>query len=114
MTRDIPPAKVAVVEEEVRLTLVELCQACLVPEQEVRAWVVEGVLEPSGERPEDWRFAGPSLWRARTALRLSRDLEVNLAGIALALNLLDEINALRSRLAGARSPHDPFSTIRVE
>lgn len=97
-----------VVEEEIRFTLVELCRSSHVPEEEVRAWVIEGLLQPTGDRPEDWRFAGSSLRRARTALRLSRDLEVNLAGIALALDLLDEIAALRSRLEGIQvSPHVP-------
>jgi chaperone modulatory protein CbpM len=103
-----------VVEEEVHLTLVELCETCRVSEQEIRAWVIEGVLEPEGGAPGQWRFAGASLRRALTALRLSRDLEVNLAGIALALDLLDEITALRSRLEGARSAHDPSSTIVVD
>jgi chaperone modulatory protein CbpM len=103
-----------VVEEEIRLTLVELCQACQAPEPEIRALVVEGVLEPTGGTPEEWRFAGASLRRARTALRLSRDLEVNLAGIALALDLLDEITALKSRLEGARPSPDPSSTVLVD
>ena len=115
MTRsDSDPPRVLVVEEELRLTLVELCQASQVPEPEIRAWVIEGVLEPTGTSPEEWRFAGSSLRRALMALRLSRDLEVNLAGIALALDLLDEITALKSRLEGARSFHDPSSTILVE
>jgi hypothetical protein len=39
---------------------------------------------------------------------------VNLAGIALALDLLDEITALKSRLEAARSSHDPSSTLMVE
>lgn len=93
-----------VVEEEVHLTLVELCQACRAPEEQVTVWVLEGVLEPSGERPQDWRFTGQSLRRARLALRLTRDLEINPAGVALALDLLDEIAALKARLqrAGAR------------
>jgi chaperone modulatory protein CbpM len=107
-------ARGLVVEEEIHLTLVELCQAAHVPEQEIRAWVIEGVLEPEGGAPEEWRFTGASLRRARTALRLSRDLEVNLSGIALALDLLDEINSLRSRLEGARPSDDPPSTILVE
>lgn len=112
--QDSPSPKTLLVERDVVLTLVELCQVCRVTEQEIRAWVIEGVLDPAGHGPEDWRFAGPSLWRARTAYRLSRDLEINLAGIALALNLLDEISALKSRLEGARPPHDPSSTILVE
>jgi chaperone modulatory protein CbpM len=93
-----------VVEEEVRFSLVELCQACSAEEEHVLAWVFEGVLEPVGESPRDWRFGGESLRRARLALTLSRDLEINPPGVALALDLLDEIAALRARLqrAGVR------------
>jgi len=93
-----------VVEEEIHLTLVELCQACSAEEEHVTAWVFEGVLEPVGDSPQDWRFGGESLRRARLALRLSRDLEINPPGVALALDLLDEIAALRARLqrAGVR------------
>ena len=93
-----------VVEEEVRFTLVELCQACSTEEEHVLTWVFEGVLEPAGDSPQDWRFSGESLRRARMALRLSRDLEINPPGVALALDLLDEIAALRARLqrAGVR------------
>jgi chaperone modulatory protein CbpM len=87
-----------VVEESVHLTLVELCQACSAEEEHVVAWVHEGVLEPRGGSPENWRFSGESLRRARLALRLWRDLEINPPGVALALDLLDEIAALRVRM----------------
>ena len=90
-----------VVEEEVELTLVELCQACSAEEAHVTAWVLEGVLDPVGESPRDWRFGGESLRRARLALRLSRDLELNPPGVALALDLLDEIAELRAQLRRA-------------
>ena len=75
-----------VVEDEIHLSLLELCQACSAAEEQVTAWVFEGVLEPAGERPQDWRFTGHSLRRARFAARISRDLEVNPAGVALALD----------------------------
>lgn len=87
-----------VVEEEIHLTLVELCHACCAPEEHVVAWVVEGVLEPIGEAPPEWRFTGQSLRRARLALWLTRDLEINPPGVALALDLLDEIADLQARL----------------
>ena len=87
-----------VVEEEIHLTLIELCRVCRVPEEQVRDWVGEGVLEPIGASPAEWRFAGTALRRTRQATRLARDLEINTSGIALALDLLDEIEALRTQL----------------
>jgi chaperone modulatory protein CbpM len=87
-----------VVEEQVQLTLVELCQACSAEQEHILAWVFEGVLEPVGQSPQEWRFSGESLRRARLARRLSHDLEINAAGVALALDLLDEIAMLRAHL----------------
>lgn len=88
----------SIVEEEVELSLAELCQACRAEREHVTAWVFEGVLQPAGASPDDWRFRGESLRRARLALSLARDLEINPPGVALALDLLDEIAALRARL----------------
>lgn len=88
----------SVIEEESYLTLVELCQASSASEDRVIAWVFEGVLEPIGETPQDWQFTGQSLRRTRLALSFSLDLEINPAGVALALDLLDEISALKARL----------------
>ena len=93
-----------VVEEEMELTLIELCQACDAPQEQITVWVLEGVLEPRGGQPQEWRFGGAALQRARLALRLMRDLEINPAGVALALDLLDEIAALETRLK-RRSAH---------
>lgn len=95
---DTQPVRGVIVEEEIQLTLVELCRACHVPEEYVIAWVFEGALEPVGEAPPDWRFTGPALRRAKLALWLSRDLEINPPGVALALDLLDDIAALQARL----------------
>lgn len=94
---DMPPVRGPIVEEEVLFTLVELCQACDAEEELVVAWVREGVFEPSGESPPDWRFSGACLRRARMARRLARDLDINPPGVALVLELLDEISSLRAR-----------------
>lgn len=87
-----------IVEEQVELTLVELSRACGVSEERVRALILEGIVEPVGEQAGQWRFAGSALRRARLALRLAHDLEINEPGVALALDLIDEIEALRQRL----------------
>ena len=91
-------APAPVVEEEIEFTFVQLCQACQASEEQLAALVAEGVLEPVGERADDWRFAGSVLRRARVALRLSRDLELNLPAVALVLNMLDEIDSLRAQI----------------
>jgi chaperone modulatory protein CbpM len=101
MSTDSTPMTAQVVEEEIHLTLIELCRATGTREEQVVEWVGEGVVEPlapAAQPSHDWRFAGPALRRARLAARLARDLEVNVAGIALALDLMDEIAALKTEL----------------
>ncbi len=88
----------SIVEHDVHMTMVELAQATHTPEDLIMAWVSEGVLSPAGASPEDWRFSGNSLQRAKIAARLMHDLELNLPGVALALNLLEELDQLRSQL----------------
>ncbi|MBT9501998.1 MAG: MerR family transcriptional regulator [Burkholderiaceae bacterium] len=90
-----------IVEQTLHFSLGELCRACGAETEQLMSLVDEGVLEPAGSGPQDWRFAGPSLRRAHAALRLTRDLELNPAATALVLDLLDEIEALRSRLRRA-------------
>lgn len=93
-----PTTHDAIVEVEFQLTLVELCRACGAPEEQVSAWVDEGALVPEGSAPGEWRFAASSLRRARMAARLARDFEIGAPGIALVLDLLDEIERLKSRV----------------
>ena len=87
-----------VVEEDVELTLVELCQACQMEAEQVFDLVEQGVIEPLGHDPARWRFRGVSMRRVRLVQRLERDLGVNVAGAALALDLLEELERLRARL----------------
>ncbi|MBW8369466.1 MAG: chaperone modulator CbpM [Thiobacillus sp.] len=94
-TTEIQSLHGLIVEEDMPLTLEDLCQACCASREHVVAWVVEGVLEPIGDTA-DWRFTGASLHRARLALSLTLDLEINLPGVALALDLFDEIAALQA------------------
>jgi chaperone modulatory protein CbpM len=85
-----------VLDEETVLSLGDLCNACSRHAEWVVELVDEGILQPAGRNQEQWRFPGTSLQRARTAMRLQQDLQINLAGVALALDLLDEIESLRA------------------
>jgi chaperone modulatory protein CbpM len=85
-------------DEHTELSLDDLCQICTSSSEFIIELVEEGVLEPAGYQQTHWRFSASSLRRARTAVRLQRDLGVNLAGVALALDLLDEIDSLRNQI----------------
>src|SRR4051812_19943217 len=90
--------KGVILEEQVEVTLAEISRSCAVHAECIIELVEEGVLAPHGREPRAWRFDGIQIRRASVALRLQRDLGLNLAGVALALDLLDELNALRTRL----------------
>jgi chaperone modulatory protein CbpM len=90
-----------VVEDELQMSLAELARACRAREEQIQVWVVEGVLQPIGDSPPTWRFAGASLRRAKLAITLTRELEVNPPGVALALDLMDQIDALEASLRRA-------------
>jgi len=87
-----------VMGEDVELTLAELCRTCQLPAERVYELVEWGIIEPLGREPDGWRFRWTSVRRVRCALRLEHDLGVNLAGAALALDLLEELNRLRAQL----------------
>lgn len=87
-----------ILNEQSLLTMSEMCGACQVQTEWIIELVEEGILEPSGHSTEHWQFSGPNLQRAFTVRRLQRDLGINIAGAALALELIDENNSLRARL----------------
>lgn len=84
-------------DEQAMLSLSELCAACGVHAEYIMELVAEGALEPKGKKLRDWRFSGDCLRKTRIAVRLQRDLQVNVAGVALALDLLEEIESLRGK-----------------
>ncbi|MFI3186541.1 MAG: chaperone modulator CbpM [Methylococcaceae bacterium] len=97
-SHDLMPVHTGTVIEDDSLTLGQLCQACGVHADWIVSLVEESILEPQGEHIQLWRFSGASLVRVRAALRLQHDLGVNLAGIALALDLIAELELLRDQL----------------
>ena len=87
-----------ILEQDVELTLGELCKACHTSAEQVFQLVDEGIIEPYGREPTIWRFSGVSVRRVRCVQRLEQDLGVNVAGAALALELIEELEHLRTRL----------------
>jgi chaperone modulatory protein CbpM len=84
-------------DETSSLSLKDLSRMCAVDEQHIVEYVEEGVLKVIEVRSQ-WHFSGDALRRARLAVRLERDLELNLAGVALAVELIEELEQLRRQL----------------
>lgn len=96
------PKRAATAEPASELTLLEVSRCCAVQTDFVVALIEEGALVPlAGSAPESWRFASAQTRHITVAARLQRDLGVNPAGAALALQLLDELETLRAQLAAS-------------
>lgn len=95
-----------ILEEGVEVSIADLCRMFAVEERHIVELVEEGVLGGQGAASvievdkTEWRFHGTEVRRARIALRLERDLGVNVPGVALALELLEELEQLRRERRG--------------
>ncbi len=80
------------------LSLMELSRFCHAD----AAWLMElveyGVIKPKGSSADTWRFQGVNIARAKKARRLHQDLGINIAGVAMVLDLLAERDAVMRRL----------------
>lgn len=80
----------------VQLDMRTFCQEADLPADCVIEIVEHGIVEPSGRTPEDWLFDIQSPVLAKRAARLHAELELEWEGVALALELLEEVRQLRS------------------
>jgi chaperone modulatory protein CbpM len=85
-------------DEDVMFDLPELCQVCGIHAEFIIELIEYGVVEPKGETPIEWVFDVNALKRSTSALRLSRDFNLNAQALALILDLLDEIKQLREEV----------------
>jgi chaperone modulatory protein CbpM len=85
-------------DESHEYTLTEFCTLCVIEKENVIDMVEYGILDPQGDA-QAWVFNARAVVRTKKALRLHRDLAINWQGIALILDLLDEIQQLRALAA---------------
>jgi len=97
MSRELDILTGVILDEQSRFDLVELTRVCGLARATLTEMVAEDLLRPVGQTPDDWRFPGPQARRARRAARLMRDLEISVHATALVLELLEELEHLRSR-----------------
>ena len=91
-----------IVDEATEISIEQLSIFCSVRRERIVSLVEEGVLEPvarrRSRRANEWRFAGDSLKRAARAIRLQRELDIDISALGLVLDLLEEIETLRRRV----------------
>jgi chaperone modulatory protein CbpM len=74
----------------------EFCEVVDLPAAYVIEIVEHGILEPQGRQPEEWLFDSAALSIARRAVKLHHELQLEWNGVALALNLLEELERVRA------------------
>ena len=81
-------------------SLGEICERCGVHADIVVEMVEYGIVRPVTDQGDNdrWQFDTDALFPMSRAPRLRRYIELNPAGLALALELLDEIDALQRQV----------------
>lgn len=80
---------------DITICTAELCQRISVSFSDVREIVAQGIIVPTNADPDDWQFAPETAILAARAVRLHRDLQIDWPGVALVLELLDEVQQLK-------------------
>lgn len=80
----------------------EICQLTQISTQRMVKIVEYGIINQADSEPESWVFDSDMIPTIHKALRLYRDLNLNWSGVALAMDLLDEIETLRRENQGLK------------
>lgn len=88
----------ATCEEWYTLSLLEVTVSFGVSEDIILEIMDEGIIPSHKNERDEFYFGNEDIRRIRTALQLHRDLGVNFAGAALALELMSEIDHLKRLL----------------
>ena len=89
---------IEIIDDNEPLPLAELLAYSHIERTHLFELVDAGVVTPIGTAVERWTFVRGDLRRVRAAHRLMSDLDINVGGVALVLELIEERNALLKRL----------------
>ena len=87
-----------IVEQQHRLSFVQFVQASGQDEQWIYELLAHDILTHSPAQPQQHYFIGEDVVRARRAHRLQRDFDASFRAVAVMLDLIDEVKALRKRI----------------
>ncbi|MGK0249518.1 MAG: chaperone modulatory protein CbpM [Oleispira sp.] len=79
------------------LSFTEVCVQTGAAENVVNEIIEQGIVEPIGSSSSEWQFSPTMLVLTKKAVRMHQDLNVDWAGVALAIELLDEMEQLKEK-----------------
>lgn len=85
-------------ETEVWLSLNELCERCGLQQALVVELVELGLVTPETVTPDRWQFQLSVVPTLHQAVRLRRELDLDWQGVAVAMDLLEQLQALRQQV----------------
>ncbi|MFN3712487.1 MAG: chaperone modulator CbpM [Alcanivoracaceae bacterium] len=97
-----------VYQVEVTVCSGEICERTSISEQDLAEIVNHGIVRPQDMHADEWRFAEVVVVEVARAARLRHDLEMDWPGVALALQLLAEVEQLRAENATLRRRLERF------
>lgn len=88
---------ITIIDNDNLLSFEEICRAIHADDDLIVQLIEYHVIQPKGSSKKNWQFDHIALKRARLARNFYYDLEVNLAGVALLIDMLEKIEELEKR-----------------
>lgn len=86
------------IEETTTISFTEVCHKYNIPKELLSDMIEQGLFPNQPTDPEHIALSQKELRRIESAFRLHRDLGINLPGVALALELLEEMEKMHKEL----------------
>ena len=86
------------IEETSTYTFIEVCSRYHIPKELLVEMIEQGFFEHPSLEKEQISLEPKELRRIESAFRLHRDLGINLPGVTLALDLLEQMESMRQEL----------------
>jgi chaperone modulatory protein CbpM len=93
---------ITIINDDHLLSLEEITRAVNAESSLITQLIEYHIIEPKGASENEWVFDALALKRARLARNFYYDLEVNIAGIGLLIDLLEKIEHLELQIEKAR------------
>ncbi len=98
MSQELISVYVAKIIDGKPLSLREVCHGLQVSADQIMDLVDYGIITPIERQSNHIYFSAEGMHRAQRALHIQYDLSINLAGVALVVELLDELSILREKV----------------